>query len=102
MKTVYTYIYDTVYTLYDTMSPTLFNFLVSTFPQSDDYLTSFYADDFTISCSNSNADQMAEVLSAHSPDIEEWADERGLAISAIKSTITLSPLNLRNLTSILM
>jgi len=32
---------------------------------------------------------MAEYLNAHSPIIEEWADERGLAISAPKSTITL-------------
>ena len=39
----------------------------SKFPQSDDFLTSSYADDFTISCSNSNVDQMAE---AHSSIIE--------------------------------
>ena len=32
---------------------------------------------------------MAEALSAHSPNIEEWADERDLAISIPKSTITL-------------
>ena len=57
--------------------------------QSDAFLTSSYADDFTVSCSNSNVDQMAESLSAYSPIIEEWADERGLAISAPKSTITL-------------
>jgi len=51
-------------------------------------LTSSYADDFTISCSNYNVDQMTESLSAHSPIIE-LADERALAISAPKSTITL-------------
>ena len=67
----------------------LLNIFVSTFPQSNDFLTSSYADDFTISCSNSNINQMAESFSAHSPIIEEWADERGLAISAPKSTITL-------------
>ena len=32
---------------------------------------------------------MAEALTAHSSNIEEWADERGLAIFAPKSTITL-------------
>ena len=32
---------------------------------------------------------MAESLSAYSPIIEEWADERGLAIFAPKSIITL-------------
>ena len=62
---------------------------VSTFLQSDDFLTSSYADDFTVSCSNSKIDQMAEALFADSPNIEEWVDERGLAISAPKSIITL-------------
>ena len=71
------------------LSPTLFNILVSTFPQSNDFLTSFYSDDFTISCSNSNVNQMAEALSAYSPNIEEWADKRGLAISVPKSIITI-------------
>ena len=32
---------------------------------------------------------MAEALTVHSSNIAEWADERGLAISAPKSTITL-------------
>ena len=32
---------------------------------------------------------MAEAFNAHVSNIEEWADERGLAISAPKSTITL-------------
>ena len=41
--------------------PTLFNFFVPTFPQSDNLLANFYADDFTVSCSNSNVDQMNEV-----------------------------------------
>ena len=38
------------------ISPILFNFFVYTFPQSDDLLTNFYADDFTVSYSNSNRD----------------------------------------------
>ena len=40
------------------LSPVLFNIFVSTFLQSDDFITSSYADGFTISCSNSNVDQM--------------------------------------------
>ena len=69
--------------------PTIFNFFVSTFPQSDDFLTTSYADDFTVSCANPNVDQKGDALSAHSANIEELSDERGLANSAPKSTITL-------------
>ena len=58
-------------------------------PQSDNLLTNSYADDFAVSCSNSNVAQMAEALTTHSTNIDQWADERGLAISAPKSTITL-------------
>ena len=71
------------------ISPTLLNFFTSIFPQSDNLFINCYADDYTVSCSNSNVDQMAEVLTVHASDIEEWPDERGLAIYAPKSTITL-------------
>ena len=40
------------------VSPTLFNFFASTFPQSEKLLTNSYADDLTVSCSNSNVDQL--------------------------------------------
>ena len=33
--------------------------------------------------------QMAEALTAHASNIEKWADERGLAISVPKSTVTI-------------
>ena len=76
--------------LHDTcISPTLFNSFASKFPQSDNLLTNSYADDFTVSCSDSNVDQMAEALTVHSSNIDEWADERSLVISAPKSIITL-------------
>ena len=58
-------------------------------PKSDNLLTNSYADDFTVSCSNSNLYQMAEAPTAQSTYIEVWAGERGLTISAPKSTITL-------------
>ena len=70
------------------MSLTLFNFAVSTFSQSEDFLTNSYADDFTVFCSNFNVIQMAEAFSAHSSNID-WADERSLTNSAPKSTIPL-------------
>ena len=58
--------------------------------ESDHFPTNPYADDFTVFCSNSsNVHQMAAALSAHASNIEEWADERGLAISVPKSTIIL-------------
>ena len=79
--------------------PTLFNFFVCTFPQSNDLLTSSYADDFTVFCSNSNVGQMAEALSAHAPNIDEWADERGLAISVPNPSSFYPPLYLYNLLS---
>ena len=52
-------------------------------------MKSYYGDDFIVSCSNSNVDQMAEAFSVHSSNIEEWADEPGLVISAPKLTIAL-------------
>ena len=51
------------------ISLTLFNIFTSTFSQPDNLLSNSYADDFTVSCSN--VAQMADVHSAHSPNIEE-------------------------------
>ena len=70
------------------ISPSLFNFFVSTYPQSD-LLTTSYADDFTDSCSSPNISEAASSLSAHAQLVGDWAEERGLAISAPKSNITL-------------
>ena len=67
----------------------LFNFFASTFPQADNLLNNSFEDDFTVSCSNSNVDQMAETLTIHSSNIEDWMDEQDLTISALRSTITL-------------
>ena len=62
------------------ISPTLFYCFASTFLESDNLLTISYADDFTVSCSNSNVDQVTETLTGHSSNIEDWADEQALAI----------------------
>ena len=45
--------------------------------------------DVQVAVSTSNVAQMTDALTAHSSNIEECADERDLAISAPKSTITL-------------
>ena len=58
------------------ISPILINFFTSKLPQSDNLLTNFYADDFTVSCPNSNVAQMAEALTAHVSIIKELADQR--------------------------
>ena len=76
------------------ISPILFNFFVSTYPQSD-VLTTSYADDFTDSCSSSSIPTAARHLSMHAERVGEWADERGLAISAPKSNVTLFTPDLR-------
>ena len=70
------------------ISPALFNIFVSTYPQSD-VLTTSYADDFTDSSTSSDFSAAASSLSAHAQRVGGWAEERGLAISAPKSNVTL-------------
>ena len=70
------------------ISPVLFNFYVSTYPQSPQ-LTTSYADDFNDSFSSHHIPTASSALSAHAAEVAEWADGRGLVISAPKSTITL-------------
>ena len=70
------------------ISPTLFNFYVSTYPQSPQ-LTTSYADDFTDSFSSSHVPTAASALASHAELVAEWAADRGLAISSPKSTVTL-------------
>ena len=70
------------------ISPALFNFFVSTYPQ-DDHLTLSYADDFTDSITSRNYRDATPALTHQATRVQQWADERGLALSAPKSTITL-------------
>ena len=74
------------------ISLTLFNFFASTFPQSDSLLTNSYDDDFTVSCSDSNIEQMA-----HSSNIEERTYKWCFSISAQNPTSLFSPLNSHDL-----
>ena len=70
------------------ISPLLFNFFVSSFPETADAVTS-YADDFTSLVSGPSVDQLSERLAAHGLHVSDWAAERGLQISHAKSTVTL-------------
>ena len=70
------------------ISPVLFNFFVSSYPHTTQ-LTTSYADDFTDSHSDSSPSTAAMALSAQAERVSAWAEERGLAISAPKSTVTL-------------
>ena len=70
------------------ISPVLFNFFVSSYPQ-DDHLTLSYADDFTDSITSRNYRDAAPALTLQASRVHDWANERGLALSAPKSTITL-------------
>ena len=70
------------------ISPVLFNYYVSSYPDSN-LLSSSYADDFTDSSSHPHPSTAAEALSAHATRVGAWASDRGLAISTTKSTVTL-------------
>ena len=71
------------------ISPVLFNFFVSSYPSSPDFSSTSYADDFTDSYTSPDIPTAASALSAHARLVADWADERGLAVSYPKSTITL-------------
>ena len=69
------------------ISPVLFNFFVSSYPQ-DDHLTLSYADDFTDSIASRSYSDATPALTCQATRVHQWANERGLALSAPKSTIT--------------
>ena len=71
------------------LSPLLFNLYVSQFPQSPYTLTTSYADDFTVSATAESTPDATATLAAHADEVEQWASERELQISAQKSTVTL-------------
>merc|ERR1711888_284015 len=65
------------------ISPILFNFYVSNYPQSPQ-LTSSYADDFTDSFSSTDIPSAASALTTHASRVSRWANERDLSISLSK------------------
>ena len=70
------------------ISPTLFNYFVSTYPHST-HLTTSYADDFTDASSHTDYTQAASTLTEHTTRVSEWAEDLGLSLSAPKSSVTL-------------
>ena len=52
-------------------------------------LVNSYAYDLTDSYSDAVLPQMVEILTVYASGVRAWADERGLIISAPKSTMTL-------------
>ena len=71
------------------LSPVLFNFFVSTYPQSNGITSTSYADDFTDFCSDPDISVAAARLTEHASRVSNWATERGMTLSAPKSTVTL-------------
>ena len=70
------------------LSPTIFNAYVADYPHSADLCTS-YADDFTASASHSDVREATAIMANHAQDLEAWANEKMLQVSAQKSTVTL-------------
>ena len=70
------------------LSPTLFNAYVSDYPHTAN-LCSSYADDFTASASHPDVREATAIMANHAVDVETWAGEKELQISAQKSTVTL-------------
>ena len=70
------------------LSPMLFNAYVASYPHTADLVTS-YADDFTAAASDKDVLAATEVIAEHASHVEAWAGERGLQVSAQKSTVTL-------------
>ena len=70
------------------ISPVLLNFFVFSYPEGED-LTTSYADDFTDSVTAVDISLAADALTEQTTHVSLWAEERGLSLSATKSSITL-------------
>ena len=70
------------------ISPSLFNFFVSDYPNTAHLVTS-YADDFTAAECSPNVELAASRLSAHAGDISHWAAQKHLTIAEDKTHPTL-------------
>ena len=61
---------------------------VASYPDTVD-LRSSHADDFTVAASHSDIGTATSIVAAHARDVEAWAIEYELHISAQKSSVTL-------------
>jgi hypothetical protein len=70
------------------LSPALFNFFVSDFPEPNQLKSSF-ADDFSLAASGPNLQVIEDALNDDMAKISAWAARKRLSISAEKSQVTL-------------
>ena len=70
------------------LSPALFNFFVSDFPNTAELVASF-ADDFNSAVSSCDIASIETDLNSHLVDVSAWAKANKLSISAAKSSVTL-------------
>jgi hypothetical protein len=71
-------------------SPKLFNFYVSGLPPPpNDIQVVMYADDISIFTQDAAIQPMCDSLNCYVPEVTKFLEERGLLVSAEKSTVTL-------------
>ena len=71
------------------ISPSLFNYYVSDYPEHSAELATSYADDFTVAVSASDVDVASNQIQQHTLDLENWATIKALKISLDKTHSTL-------------
>jgi hypothetical protein len=74
------------------LSPHLFNFFVSDFP-NDVLVNDSFADDFYLCAPSSDIYSLGPLLTSHLSHSLQWAKEKKLSIAPSKSTVTLSTSN---------
>ena len=82
------------------ISPFLFNFYVANYLENVDF-HSIYGDELHAAHSSTPPQEAADDLTVHAESVRDWAEERGLEISAPKLCVTFSRLTLANLIPIL-
>ena len=76
------------------LPPILFNAYVSSYPHTA-WLVTSYANDSTAAASDNDVLEATRVIAEHATNVEAWAGERELQVSAQKSTVTLFTLEIR-------
>ena len=71
------------------ISPLLFNFFTADLEAAAAELCESYADDFHAASCSADLDDISDTLNRAAGELESWAEDNGMAISAPKSTMTL-------------
>ena len=69
------------------LSPLLFNLMLSDFPTSEDVDLFVYADDISVSCSNSDAGEAKLIMQRYLNKFSRWAETWGLIINLQKTIV---------------